>query len=38
MISEVPKYFPSENRCILDVHNNINYLFSMIKRLRYRVS
>jgi hypothetical protein len=37
MISEVLKYFPSENGCILDVHNmdeknsNINSLFDMTK-------
>ena len=35
MISEVPKYFPNENECILDVHNiheivfSINYVFNM---------
>ena len=38
MISEVPKQFPSEKGCILDVHNinerkfSINYLFNMTKR------
>ena len=37
-IIEVPKWFPSENRCILDVHHidernySINYLFNMTKR------
>ena len=38
MISEVPKQFPSDNECILDVHDigernfNMNYLFTMTKR------
>ena len=37
MICEVPKQFPSENGCILDVHNidewnfSINNLFNMTK-------
>ena len=41
MIGEVPKQFPSENGCILDVHNidernsSINYLFNMTKRRFY---
>ena len=37
-ISEVPKYFPSENGCVLDVHNigernfSITYLINMTKK------